>query len=184
MNGLVWYGLKNGTDLWQVVDAGVAQLLKNLIAIEHNEWLDKDENADLWFCHEKKFTASERRILITHWSGKAWEKLTSPKYNSFMRNCWQKTGCLMTADGSDDKLIKPEGLLNYTVQPPSILDPAPQLSVSNAPQPIIEIEVDKIETSHLTIEDESEEWDERDSDEFDRDNDSNVFDFIDKLLLG
>ena len=53
MNGLVWYGLKNGTDLWQVVDAGVAQLLKNLIAKEHNEWLDKDENADLWFCHEK-----------------------------------------------------------------------------------------------------------------------------------
>ena len=56
--------------------------------------------------------------------------------------------------------------------------------MSNAPQPIIEIEVDKIETSHLTIEDELEEWDERDSDEFDRDNDSNVFDFIDKLLLG
>ena len=47
MNSLVWYGLKNGTDLWQVVDAGVAQLLKNLIAKEHNEWLDKDENYGL-----------------------------------------------------------------------------------------------------------------------------------------
>ena len=184
MNGLVWYGLKNGTDLWQVVDAGVAQLLKNLIAIEHNEWLDIDENADPWFCHKKKFTSSERRILITHWGGKAWEKLTSPKltspkYASFIRKCWQKTGCLMTADDSDDKLIQPEGLLNYSVQPPSILDPAPQLSASNVPQPTIEIEDDEDETPQITTEDELVEGDEIDYD----DDTPNIFDFIDRLML-
>ena len=184
MNGLVWYGLKNGTDLWQVVDAGVAQLLKNLIAIEHNEWLDIDENADPWFCHKKKFTSSERRILITHWAGKAWEKLTSPKltspkYASFIRKCWQKTGCLMTADDSDDKLIQPEGLLNYSVQPPSILDPAPQLSASNVPQPTIEIEDDEDETPQITTEDELVEGDEIDYD----DDTPNIFDFIDRLML-
>ena len=33
LNGLVWYGLKNATDLWQVVDAGVAQLLKVLTGL-------------------------------------------------------------------------------------------------------------------------------------------------------
>ena len=36
---------------------------------------------------------------------------------------WQKTGCLITADGSDDSLIKPEGLKSYVVPPPAFLPP-------------------------------------------------------------
>ena len=32
--------------------------------------------------------------------------------------CFQKTGCLITADGSDDDLIKPEGLIGYRVPLP------------------------------------------------------------------
>ena len=31
LNGGVWYGLKNGTDLWQLVDAGYAEKLKAMI---------------------------------------------------------------------------------------------------------------------------------------------------------
>ena len=31
-------------------------------------------------------------------------------------------GCLITADGSEDSLIKPEGLDNYSVPPPSIIN--------------------------------------------------------------
>ena len=46
LNGLIWYGLKHGTDLWQVVDAGIAQLLKSLIVAEHREWLDVENNAN------------------------------------------------------------------------------------------------------------------------------------------
>ena len=34
----------------------------------------------------------------------------------------QKTGCLFTADRSDDKFIQPEGLPKYAVAPPSLLD--------------------------------------------------------------
>ena len=30
--------------------------------------------------------------------------------------------CLITADGSEDSLIKPEGLDNYSVAPPSIIN--------------------------------------------------------------
>ena len=85
----------------------------------------------------------------------------------------------MTADGSDDKLIQPEGLLNYSVQPPSILDPAPQLSASNVPQPTIEIEDDEDETPQITTEDELVEGDEIDYD----DDTPNIFDFIDRLML-
>ena len=126
--------MKNRTDLWQVVDAGIAQLLKVLTGLKHNEWLDEEDNADRWFSHENKFTASERRILITHWAGEAWDTLVSSrKYEHVIRKCWEKTGCLMTADGSEDHLIKPEGLLDYTVPPPSILDPSPLPAVINTP---------------------------------------------------
>ena len=37
---------------------------------------------------------------------------------------WQKTGCLTTADRSEDQLIKPEGLKNYVVPPPAYLPPS------------------------------------------------------------
>ena len=123
LKGVNWYGLPNATDLWQVVDAGVAELLKVLTRMEQDKWLDDESNADRWYGHtdEKKvsFTASERRILITNWCGEAWKKLTtSGKYDTFLRGCWERTGCLITADGSEDAKIKPEGLPNYVVPPP------------------------------------------------------------------
>ena len=129
---LVWYGLRNATDLWQVVDTGVAQLLKVLTGLEHRNWLDGDNNADRWCNHEEPFTASERRILITHWAGEAWEKLISSKYEHLMGSCWTKTGCLMTADGSEDHL-KPEGVKDYVVLPPSLLEPSTYAVASNEP---------------------------------------------------
>ena len=105
MNGVVWYGLPNATDLWQPVDAGYA--LKSLISIENRDWLEFDDNADRWFYNEKPFGAKERRILISNWAGNAWEKLSSSKYDHLRRQCWMKTGCLISADGSSDDQIKP-----------------------------------------------------------------------------
>lgn len=180
LSGLVWYGLKNGTDLWQVVDAGIAQMLKVLTGIEHNEWLDQDDNADRWFSHENKFTASERRILITHWTGDAWEKLiSSPKYESFIKKCWQKTGCLITANGSDDKLIKPEGLTDYIVPPPAICDPSPQPAVTNTLSTTVSLDDDDEEEEiSLGVDDELVEEEDLGEDEHSR-----VFDFIDRLMI-
>ena len=43
-NGLLWIGLPDGTDLWQPVDAGYAACLRALIAIEHRNWLDIENN--------------------------------------------------------------------------------------------------------------------------------------------
>ena len=45
LQGGMWYGLPGGTDLWQPVDAGYAQVLKALICIEHRDWLDRDSHA-------------------------------------------------------------------------------------------------------------------------------------------
>ena len=50
-------------------------------------------------------------------------QLNTPKYNQLGWRCWEATGALITADGSEDEKIKPEGLPNYVVLPPLILDP-------------------------------------------------------------
>ena len=72
-NGLLWYGLPSATDLWQPVDAGYAASLKALITIEHRKWLDIDNNSNRWFGNKQPYSAKERRILIPHWAGDAWE---------------------------------------------------------------------------------------------------------------
>ena len=44
---VVWYGLKNVTDLWQVVDAGIAQTLKVLTGHNYQKRLDEGDNVDI-----------------------------------------------------------------------------------------------------------------------------------------
>ena len=61
------------------------------------------------------------------------EMLQRPEYDILRMICWQKTSCLMTADGTDDYLIKPEGIPNYSVPPLLLLDPAEQLPVTTNP---------------------------------------------------
>ena len=110
--------------------------------------MDDDENAEKWYGHDSSFTSKERRILITHWIGEAYEKLTSAAYDHLRLRVWQKTGCLITADGSEDQLIKPEGLKNYVVPPPAYLPPSaclPQIEenpVSGAEDMVSEEEAD------------------------------------------
>ena len=70
-----------------------------------DKYLEKKDNSSL--------SASERRLLITHWLSDAWERITHD-YPDYRRKLFQKTGLLMTADGSDDVLIKPEGFTDYT----------------------------------------------------------------------
>ena len=174
--GLVRYGLAEGTDLWQPVDAGYAQVLKTLISREHHDWLDRDDNADRWFQNEKPYTAMERRILITNWAGEAWKKLSKPEYDNLRKSCWVKTGCLLTADGSDDNLVKPEGLDGYKVPPPSFCDRNSSTPRSNN-QPEIQIIDDEQEANAWLPEDELVEPDDAEAEE------ERIFDIIDGFLL-
>ena len=141
--------MKEGTDLWQQVDAGYADVLKKLVGIQQREWLDKDENADHWY-DGKSFSVKERRILISYRAGEAWNQLCQPKYDNLRLKCWASTGCLLTADGCDDHFVKPEGLPSCAVSPPSLCEPInvqpfqPQLS---APEPVDEDEPDENEDS-------------------------------------
>ena len=60
IKGVVWYGLKNATSLWQVIDAGIAHTLKVLTGHNYQKWLDEVDNVDIWFGHQKGLTAMER----------------------------------------------------------------------------------------------------------------------------
>ena len=110
-HGVAWDGLRNAIELWQPVDAGVAQTLKQLVRQAHREWLNFDDNADRWLGHENTFSAMERRILITYYSDVAWTKFTTDeKYAQVIYNAFVRTGCLLTVDGSRDHLVQPQAL--------------------------------------------------------------------------
>ena len=188
--GTPCFGMADATDLWQPVDAGYAQTLKQLIAIEHREWLDDGDNADKWFNNQQgnPFTAKVRRILITHWAGQAMRKLNTSKYDRLRLKCWEATGALMTADGSEDDKIKPEGLPNYQVLPPLILDPTSEKARSNILDinPFVE-ETELPEEPEVTglfaEEDELVEEGEEEDVDIEEEGDNNCFDFIDRLVF-
>ena len=64
---------------------------------------------------------------------------------------FQKSGCLLTGDVSDDNLIQPEDLPNYEVPPPSLLEPttsAPEVHMLKevGPQSILDDQIVTIES--------------------------------------
>ena len=87
---------------------------------------------------KKPFTTSDRRILITQWVGEAFEELKKPEYDNMRRRCFEKTGCLLTADGSNDELVQPEGLINYRVMAPLAMPGPDNYSEIATPDPEIE----------------------------------------------
>ena len=52
--GIIWYGVKNATDLWQPVDARMGRLSKVLVFHEQQDWLEYDQNIDLWMGNSQK----------------------------------------------------------------------------------------------------------------------------------
>ena len=128
--------MPNLTDLWQPVDAGFGELLKVITKQEHKYWLDCDENADRWYGNTELFSAKERRILITRWASNAYSKLISQDHKSCVWRMWEKTGCLITADDSEDEKIQPEGSKEYNVQPPMPMEPAQAPPISNSVDPM------------------------------------------------
>ena len=92
--------------------------MKILTKNEQQDWLEENEHFEKWAGNADKFTAKERRILITYWVGKAFEKLQTSPYEHAKWRCFERTGCLITADGSEDEKIMPEGMPDYVVPRP------------------------------------------------------------------
>lgn len=105
MNAVVYLLLENHADKEQPIDAGCGKMWKAQIGEAMDKWLEEEDNLEVW--HDK-FTAKCHRILMTKWTAEAWKELAKDK--TFFKNLFQKTGCLVTVDETDDKLIKPQGL--------------------------------------------------------------------------
>ena len=109
LNTVVYLLPENHTDKVQPIDAGYGQMIKKKIGEQMEKWLEKEENLEMW--HDG-IPAKTRRVLMTKWAGKAWRELSSDE--DFVKKLFEKTGCLMTADGEDDEKIRPQGLEPYT----------------------------------------------------------------------
>ena len=64
-----WFGAEDRTDLWQPVDQGFGWEVKREMGAVQETWLEDDDNLSLW--EDGKLSASDRRILLTHWFAEA-----------------------------------------------------------------------------------------------------------------
>ena len=97
-----------------VADNVFGKMLKTKNSSLQEQWLEQDENIDLWTgnSEKNKLDVMQRRILITHWVGNAYNQLMGEEYSKRRYRCFEKTCSLITADGSEDTQIIPEGLRN------------------------------------------------------------------------
>lgn len=99
---------ENHTDKIQPNDAGCGQMMKVKIADALDRWLETEDNLCKW---QDKLSAKDKRILMTQWTGEAWSEFKENK--GFLKRLFEKTGCLITIDGSGDEYITPQGLADY-----------------------------------------------------------------------
>ncbi|XP_065665464.1 uncharacterized protein LOC136086894 [Hydra vulgaris] len=142
--GIVWFGVPNGTHFWQPVDAGRGKAFKSHIKTEQNIWLENDENIELWLGNDdRKLSAKDRRILITRWVGEAYRKTSKDeKFLRMLYMSFAKTGCLITADGSEDDKINPEGMPAYVVPPPVDIDNPVKVTETPIPDEVKDNRID------------------------------------------
>ena len=105
-NTLLWLLPPKCTDEVQPVDAGYGKLFKVYVGQALDKWLLDGDNVEKW--ESNKLTASDRRILITQWTGEAAKKIDSD--TAYRKRLFEKTGLAMTADSSDDDLINLQGV--------------------------------------------------------------------------
>ena len=104
--------------------------------------MDDDENTEKWYGEKNHITASEERVLITHLVGNAYRKLCESCNDNFRWRLFERNGCLIAADGSDDAKVIPKGLSNYELQPPIDIDLSATPATSST-VPSLEPNVDK-----------------------------------------
>ena len=107
----------NETDQVQPVDRGLGAQVKLYMGQAMDDWLDDDANLAKWE-DSHGLSASDRRILLANWYTKAVKRALEgeAKWKYF-----QHAGALITADGTDDDLIKLEGTpAGYKIKIPSL----------------------------------------------------------------
>ena len=94
------------TDALQPIDASLGALIKVEVGKQLDIWLENGDNLERW--ESNALTASDRRVLLTKWVATAVDIVDNrPNYRFRL---FEKTGGLMTADGTCDDRINLEGL--------------------------------------------------------------------------
>ena len=104
---LLWLLPPKCTDEVQPVNADYGKLFKIYVGKALDGWLPNGVNVEKW--ESNKLTASDRRILITHWTADTVTQIDGDIRH--LRRLFEKTGLAMTADSSDDNLINLGGTL-------------------------------------------------------------------------
>ena len=89
----------------QPIDCGLGRQVKIYMGQEMDEWLDDDKNLERW--EDNSLSASDRRVLLACWYTRAVQRALE---GDAKLKYFQHAGALLTADGSDDELIKFEGV--------------------------------------------------------------------------
>ena len=130
-NGQVVYGPKNASHIWQPIDCGhLGALAKSLQAVVMEEWMDtpcktegwKEKGCKNWELWESGLTASQKRILFTHWYSSVHGKICFEKYRSMRKKSLFIGGCLAGASyvslADQLKGINIPGMQGKTWHPP------------------------------------------------------------------
>ena len=48
INRIVWFGVTGANDIWEPVDCGIGRMVKQTVSRIQDEWLEHDDNIDLW----------------------------------------------------------------------------------------------------------------------------------------
>ena len=98
-----------------------------MIAKDHQFWIEQEENAEgmeTILSHLEPWEEGYNKDTYNVLGGQFMESTLRTKisehcehFRQWCRNR-EKTGCLMTANGSHDKIVKPEDLLSYQAGPP------------------------------------------------------------------
>lgn len=95
----------------QLVDDGIGFAVKNQMGHALDDWMSEGNNLDMWTAEGTDFPMWRKRCLITHLAAKAWQKVCQTF--DFVRAA-TRIGMLMTADGTGDSEIQPQGLPDYS----------------------------------------------------------------------
>ena len=91
------------------IDDGIGARMKVLMGEETDAWLEQPGNLERWTTGPKQggLKAWEKRVLLTQFAGRAWEKLCATyDFEASAR----RLGLLMTIDGTRDDEIQIQGL--------------------------------------------------------------------------
>ncbi|KAK3268101.1 hypothetical protein CYMTET_23372 [Cymbomonas tetramitiformis] len=78
-------------------------------SLQQLKWLEDDDNLSKW--ESGALTASDRRVLLTFWSGEAYEKLWKKHISG---KSFDGTGCNLTIDLSELEKVQPQNMHQYS----------------------------------------------------------------------